>query len=62
MFPVNVLMALHPERFPQFAPVGLWLRLPLQTLLITLAYFLSRDKAAAAPTSRELTSLHQVAR
>jgi uncharacterized membrane protein len=45
MFPVNVLMALHPERFPQFAPLGLWLRLPLQTLLITLAYFLSRDKA-----------------
>ncbi len=47
MFPVNVLMALHPERFPQFAPLGLWLRLPLQTLLITLAYFLSRDKASA---------------
>lgn len=45
MFPVNVLMALHPERFPQFAPWSLWLRLPLQTLLITLAYFLTRQKA-----------------
>lgn len=48
MFPVNVLMALHPERFPQFAPLGLWLRLPLQTLLITLAYFLSRDKVPSS--------------
>lgn len=48
MFPVNVLMALHPERFPQFAPLGLWLRLPLQTLLITLAYFLSREKPVAS--------------
>jgi uncharacterized membrane protein len=46
MFPVNVLMALHPERYPQFAPWSLWLRLPLQTLLITMAYFLSRQKTA----------------
>jgi len=51
MFPVNVLMALHPERFPQFAPLGLWLRLPLQTLLITLAYLLSRDRASTATSS-----------
>ena len=51
MFPVNVLMALHPERFPQFAPLGLWLRLPLQTLLITGAYFLSRKKTNAMETA-----------
>jgi uncharacterized membrane protein len=51
MFPVNVLMALHPDRFPQFAPLGLWLRLPLQTLLITGAYFLSRNKSIALETA-----------
>lgn len=48
MFPVNVLMAIHADRFPQFAPTALWLRLPLQTLLITGAYFLSREKTSVA--------------
>jgi uncharacterized membrane protein len=45
MFPVFIHMATHPEQFPQFAPMGLWLRLPLQTLLISLAYWLGRPPA-----------------
>lgn len=45
MFPVFIHMATHPEQFPQFAPLGLWLRLPLQTLLISLAYWLGRPPA-----------------
>ena len=34
VFPANVHMALHPDLFTQFTPVGLWLRLPLQIVAI----------------------------
>ena len=34
VFPANVHMALHPDLFTQFTPVGLWLRLPLQVVAI----------------------------
>lgn len=47
MFPVFIHMATHPEQFPQFAPWSLWLRLPLQTLLISLAYWLGRPPREA---------------
>ena len=30
VFPANVHMALHPERYRQIPPVALWARLPLQ--------------------------------
>src|ERR1019366_3472340 len=32
--PANVQMALHPEQYPDFSPALLWLRLPLQGVLI----------------------------
>ena len=50
VFPANVHMALHPEFFTQFSPTGLWLRLPLQALVIAWAYWYTR------PTSRALLS------
>ena len=34
VFPANVHMALNAALFPQFTPAGLWLRLPLQAVLI----------------------------
>jgi len=34
IFPANLHMALHPARYPAFAPALLWARLPLQGLLI----------------------------
>ena len=37
VFPANVQMALHPETFPEFTPRALWLRLPLQAVLIAWA-------------------------
>ena len=50
IFPANVQMALHPERFPQFKPLVLWLRLPLQFLLIALALWATRPaQASPAP-------------
>ena len=42
VFPANVHMALHPELFTQFSPTGLWLRLPLQALVIAWAYWYTR--------------------
>jgi uncharacterized membrane protein len=44
VFPANVNMALNPQLFPDITPVALWLRLPLQALLIAWAYlFTKRD-------------------
>ena len=43
VFPANLQMALHPELYPQFSPVMLWLRLPLQCVLVAWAYWLTRQ-------------------
>ena len=50
VFPANVHMALHPELFRQFSPAGLWLRLPLQIVVIVWAYAYTRagKKASAS--------------
>ena len=45
VFPANVHMALHPELFTQFSPAGLWLRLPLQAVVIAWAYWYTRPAA-----------------
>lgn len=42
VFPSNIHMAMHPELYPQIPELSLWLRLPLQTLLISMAYWLSK--------------------
>ena len=34
VFPANVHMALHPDRFARFSPAALYLRLPVQGLFI----------------------------
>jgi uncharacterized membrane protein len=34
VFPANVHMALHPDRYPDFAAALLWARLPIQPLLV----------------------------
>ena len=39
VFPANLQMALHPETFPEFSPRALWLRLPLQAVLIAWAWW-----------------------
>ena len=42
VFPANLHMALHPELFRKISPVALWLRLPLQAVLIAWAYWYTR--------------------
>src|SRR4051794_5891470 len=44
VFPANVQMALHPETFPEFGPTALWLRLPIQALLIAWAFWYTRPR------------------
>lgn len=42
VFPANIYMATHHELFPQFTATGLWLRLPLQAVLIAWAWWYTR--------------------
>ena len=39
VFPANIYMATHPELYPAIPPILLWLRLPLQGLLVWWAYW-----------------------
>nr|WP_264308563.1 DoxX family protein [Nodosilinea nodulosa] len=45
VFPANVHMATHGELFPAISPVLLWVRLPLQGVLIAWAYWHTRPEA-----------------
>lgn len=42
VFPANVNMALNPQLFPDITPAVLWLRLPLQVLLVAWAYLFTK--------------------
>ena len=47
VFPANLQMALHPETFPEFSPRALWLRLPLQAVMIAWAFWHTRRNRRA---------------
>lgn len=49
VFPANVNMAVQSERFASIAPALLWLRLPLQCLLIWWAFRATRPERTAEP-------------
>jgi uncharacterized membrane protein len=42
VFPANIHMAINTELFPEFPPTALWIRLPLQGVLIAWAYWFTR--------------------
>lgn len=42
IFPANLHMAMHPELYPNIPTVALWIRLPLQLVLIAWAYWFTR--------------------
>jgi uncharacterized membrane protein len=42
VFPANLHMALNPDRYPWAPQLGLWLRLPLQAVLIVWALWYTR--------------------
>lgn len=39
VFPANIHMALHHELYPEYSSPALWLRLPLQFVLLAWAYW-----------------------
>ena len=47
--PANLHMAVHSELYPQFSATGLWLRLPLQLLLLAWAYWYTRRGELGKP-------------
>ena len=47
VFPANVHMAVHPDRYPSLAPVLLWGRLPLQGLLVWWTLRATRPQRSA---------------
>jgi uncharacterized membrane protein len=49
VFPANLHMALNPQLYPFAPPLLLYLRLPLQLVLIAWAYAYTRSTAPAAP-------------
>jgi uncharacterized membrane protein len=51
VFPANVNMALHPERYDALAPALLWARLPLQGLLIWWALRATRPGSSTGRRS-----------
>ncbi len=44
VFPANLHMALHPEQFADVPRIALYLRLPVQLLLILWAYWYTRQE------------------
>ena len=47
VFPANVHMALYTDQYPQFAPSGIGLRLPVQAVFIAWAYWYTQARAPA---------------
>ena len=48
IFPANLHMALHPERYPSIPAPLLWLRLPLQAVLIAWVWWATETEATVA--------------
>ncbi len=44
VFPANLHMAMHPELYSDIPVVALWIRLPIQGLLILWAYWYTRSE------------------
>jgi len=42
VFPANIHMAVNPQLYPEIHPSALWLRLPLQAVLMAWAYWYTR--------------------
>ena len=42
VFPANIHMAMNPDLYPAIPPIALWVRLPLQGVLIAWAFWYTR--------------------
>lgn len=46
VFPANIYMAMNTELFPEINPLLIWLRLPIQFLLIAWAFWFTKSSVA----------------
>lgn len=46
VFPANLHMALHPDQFPRFSEAVLWVRLPLQAVVMAWSYWYTHAENA----------------
>ncbi len=44
VFPANIFMAMNTELFPEINPILIWLRLPLQFVMMAWAYWFTSEK------------------
>ncbi len=44
VFPANIYMAINTQLFPEINPLLIWLRLPLQLLVLAWAFWFTRQK------------------
>ena len=44
VFPANIYMAMNPQLFPEISPTALYIRLPLQLILIAWAFWFTRNE------------------
>lgn len=51
VYPANVHMALHPERYPQVPKAALYARLPLQLPMLLWAWRMAKGGAVPAPAA-----------
>ncbi len=51
VYPANIHMALHPERYPQIPKAALYARLPLQLPMLWWAWKMANDRPAAQAPS-----------
>ena len=51
VMPVHIHMLLHADQFAQFPVWGLWLRLPMQGILVAWVYVYTRGHQACSPES-----------
>jgi uncharacterized membrane protein len=52
VFPANIHMAMHPELYRWASETGLWVRLPVQGVLIAWAYWYTRRDTVAPAESQ----------
>ncbi|MDT7540979.1 MAG: hypothetical protein QOE33_883 [Acidobacteriota bacterium] len=52
VFPANIHMAFHRELYPEYGSAALWLRLPLQLVLIAWAYWYTLPSTRMTSSTR----------
>lgn len=57
VFPANIHMAVDNSLYPEYTPIALWLRLPVQVIFIALCYWYTRPDTAALKSDKVNTNL-----